>query len=200
LLTFPQNIEENNRTQKHPVSAQNTTLGDIQTFPNLHGLAHAEIEAPGKIIEEAELKINRLEGKFDEKFKSLEKKLLVGDEKFKTLEEKLSAVDEKLKTLEARMERRWTEIFPNYFMVVLTLGIAIFTGVLMWYLSKGTTDKTLAGTEEVIKNGFKTFNDFLSMYLSIVKDRTREGTTTLVGSLSQVPKSVEELPQCSSNE
>jgi hypothetical protein len=85
-------------------------------------------------------------------------------------------------------------------MVLLTLGIAVFTGVLMWYLSKGPTDKTLTGTEEVIKNGFKTFNDFLSMYLSIVKDRTREGTTTLVGSLTEVPKGLEELPQCSSNE
>jgi hypothetical protein len=67
-------------------------------------------------------------------------------------------------------------------MVILTLGIAVFTGVLMWYLSKGPTDETMKGTEEVIKNGFKAVNDYLSIYLSIVKDRTKEGTMTLIGS------------------
>jgi hypothetical protein len=93
---------------------------------------------------------------------------------FKSLEEKQSAVDEKLKVLEARIESRWAKILPNYFMVFLTFGIAVFTGLLMWYLSRGTTDKTLTEIEEVIQNGFKTFNDFLSMYLRISKERTRK--------------------------
>jgi hypothetical protein len=73
-------------------------------------------------------------------------------------------------------------------MVFLTLGITVFTVVLMWYLSKGTNDKTLKGTEEAINDGFKTLNDFLSTYLSIVKDRAREGTTTLVGSFITTTK------------
>jgi hypothetical protein len=145
----------------------------------------ADLEALNKILSEAASKINRLEGKLsatDEKVKLLYEKLLSGDKKFKFLEKKLLIGDEKFKTLEARAERGWVQIFPTYSMVFLTLGIAVFTGLLMWYLSKGTTDKTLTGTEEVIKSGFKTFNDFLSMYLSIAKERTGEETTTLVGS------------------
>jgi hypothetical protein len=135
----------------------------------------ADLETLNRILRETESKINRLELKLS----------AAVDEKLKSLEEKLSAVDEKLLAGNEKikvLEERRTEILPNYFVIILTLGIAVFTGVLMWYLSKGPTDKTMKGTEELIKNGFKTFNDYLSIYLSILKDRTRKGTTTLVGS------------------